>query len=253
VKAAKSAVPQVLTETEARRMIAPFQGELSTFDVKKSELLAMSPGPLRANLALEYARDAKKVKDQYGKSELREHILSLHRTHRFFSGIVQKRLLDPADDLLVLCNRIRAEWELTRRRQIEETRRQREAQLLLDVQLERAAEVQHLQELGRVDEAAARAEAPLAVPTVNIDEDAGKPADESMAEVWRPARDADENLIFTDLAAYLHWVADNPAMHHLVKHEYGKLKKLLTDNRGLLQPPGLSVEHSFEPRTRAEP
>ena len=240
------------SETEARRMIAPFLGDLGTVEAKKAELLAMEPGPLRANLALEYARDVKRVKDAYDKSELREHILSLHRTHRFFSGIVQKRLVDPVDDLLKLCNRIRADWEVQRRRQIEETRRQKEAQLKLAIELEREAEVQHLHEVGRHEEAEVRAEAPLEVPAVNIDEDAGKPAAESMVEVWRPQRDADENIIFSDLAAYLRWVADNPAMHHLIAHQFGKLKKLLTDNRGLLQPPGLAVEHSFEPRTRPE-
>jgi hypothetical protein len=41
-------------------------------------------------------------------------------------------------------------------------------------------------------------------------------------------------------------------MHHLVKPQYAKLKKLLTDNRGLLQPPGLVIEHKFELRTRME-
>jgi hypothetical protein len=36
-----------------------------------------------------------------------------------------------------------------------------------------------------------------------------------------------------------------------MEHKYGKLKKLLTDNRGLMQPPGLLIEHKFEPRTRS--
>jgi hypothetical protein len=250
MKAANSVQLLTTSEAMARRLVQPFQTEVQGFSTRKAELEALAPGPLKANLALEYARDVKALLAAFEKSEARKQLLALYHAHRYFSGVARQLVIDPADDLLKLCNRIRSEWEIQRRQRIAEDRRQRESQLQLDMQIEREQEAQHLRELGRVDEAEALTAEPLPAVTLNVDEDAGKPQDESMVEVWAPARDEQDEIVFTDRQAFLTWIAATPPMQHLVSPEFGKLKKLLTDNRGLLQPPGLKVEHRFEPRTR---
>lgn len=238
------------SDAQAERMVEPYSTAVSALAAGKAELASMRPSAIKAALALDYSRQVKAVLARYDKSELRQQILSLHRAHRFFTSMVHARLLDPADDFLAYCSGVRADWEIERRRRIEEGRRQRENQLKLDMEVERQGQVDHLKTLGRTDEAEALAAEPLQPVSVSVDTEAGKPTDEMMVEFWRPQTDAHGDVQFSDLGAYLRWIAENPAFYYLVDHKFGELKKLLTENRGLLQPPGLLVEHRFEPRTR---
>lgn len=238
------------SDAQAQRMVEPYQTAIRALAAGKAELAAMKPSAIKAALALDYAQKVKAVLARYDKSELRQQILTLHRAHRFFTQMVRDQLQNPADDFLLYCARIRGDWEVERRRRIEEGRRQRESQLKLDMEVERQGQVDHLKTLGRTDEAEALAAEPLKPVSVSVDTEAGKPADEMMVEFWRPQTDAHGDVQFSDLGAYLKWIAENPAFYYLVDHKFGELKKLLTENRGLLQPPGLLVEHKFEPRTK---
>jgi hypothetical protein len=243
---------QLATADDAQRLAKGFEDTLRQLNDYGVELRAMQPSALRASLALEYHHEAKRYLEAVEASELREQARRLHEAHRYATAILQ-RVRKPADTLITQCSSIRADWEIERRRRIEQERQKREQEATRLAQEQRRAEVAHLRVVGRSAEAESREKAPVVPVAVNVDPDAGKPVGESMVEVWVPKRDDQDEIVFTDLGAYLHWVADNPAMHYLVAHRYAKLKKFLTDNRGLVQPPGLAIEHKFEPRARTEP
>jgi len=243
-------VPAILQE-DPQQLAQPFDVDLRLLIDCGNELREMKPSLLRANLALEYSQKAKRFLEEVEASPLREHARRLHEAHRFSTTLLN-RVSKPAQMVLRLCMDIRSDWEVERRRRVEAERRKLEAQAAHLAEEQRKAEVEHLQELGKPEEAEARAQEPLFAPPVAVDPDLGKPQGEIMVEVWVPKKDESGEIVFSDLSAYLRWLADTPAMHYLVAHKFAKLKKLLTDNRGTVQPPGLVIEHKFESRTRRE-
>jgi hypothetical protein len=242
---------ELTTADDAQEIYKRFEQALLQLTEYSSTLRAMEIGPLKASVALEYAREAKKYIELVEGSELKTQSQRLFEAHRYWSRVLT-RTKKPAEILLKYCNDFRSDWEVERRRRVESERHKREQQAKLFSEKQRDAEVEHLKEIGKTQEAEAKAAAPILPVTVNIDPDMGKPEGEVMVEVWQPKRDESGNIVFSDICSYLAWIAGNPPMYHLIKHEYGKLKKLLTDNRGMLQPPGLEIEHKFEPRTRRE-
>src|SRR6266851_1133241 len=241
-----------LTETDARQMVAPFQANLVALAADLDELKSIDPSPLKASMALELARKVKQAQTAFQQSEERQRVYELGKTFRWLSSIMTARVINPLEDALKTCSKIRSDWEIQRRRLVAETIRQRESQQSLELKAERVAQVQHLQEIGKPEQAEVLQAAPLPVVAVNVDEDLGRPTDESLVEVWAPELDTDGEVVFSDRKAFYTWVAENESMHHLVGVKLGKLKKLLTDNRGVVQPPGLKIAHRFEPRTRQE-
>jgi hypothetical protein len=241
----------LVTNDDTQRLAKVFEDPRQLMAGYEAELREMPLGPLKANLAVEYAREAKRYLEAVENSELREHARDLHKAHSFATKILN-RLEDPAKSLARYCSGSISDWEIERRRRIEAERRTREEEANRLAAEQRQAEVEHLKQIGRPDEATAKALAPVIPISVSVDPDAGKPEGASTVEVWVPKRDEDGQIVFSNLGAFLTWVAGRPEMHYLVEFKYGKLKKLLTDNRGMVQPPGLEIERKFEPRTRME-
>src|SRR5215472_3900216 len=219
---------ELVTTENAQRLAKSFEPSLQEITDWGVQLRTMQPGPLRHGLAVERARDIKKYLDLVDASELRENATRAHQTHEYLMKIL-KRLRLPAEINLKLCNDIRVEDERLRRARNEADRQRREENANRLQAEQRKAEVEHLRKIGKTAEAEAKAAAPLVPITVNADLDAGKPEGESSVEIWAPRRDERGDIVFSDLSAYLTWIAERPEMHYLIKHEYGKLKKLLTD------------------------
>jgi predicted DNA-binding WGR domain protein len=241
-------VPALPDESEFTK---GFADVAATLDSYVKTLRGMEDGPLKASIALQYAKEAQRYLDAVDNSELKAHVSRLYQEHRRASGWL-KRVRAPGEVSKKYFDDTRSNWESKRHRLIEEERRKKEQEANLFAAQQRKAEIVHLRKIGKTAEAEARAAAPIVPITVNVDPDMGKPEGEVMVEVWQPQRDESGNIVFSDLTAYLTWIAANPAMQYLIDHKYGKLKKLLTDNRGLIQPPGMEIEHKFEPRTRRE-
>jgi hypothetical protein len=239
------------TQEDANRLAKGFEQRLLEITEWGVELRTMKPTLMRANLALERSKEIRKYLEDVEASDLREFARRMYELHKFLTALL-KRIKNPAEVVGKFCADIRADYEADRRRKIEAERRTREEQANALVQAQRAAEVNHLNEIGRPTEAANLAAAPIPPVSVNVDQDAGKVEGEIMVEVWVPKLDDNEEFIFTDLTGFLHWIADKPEFHYTLSHKFGKWKKLLTDNRGLLQPPGMVIEHKFEARTRMD-
>ena len=237
------------TTEEAQRLAQAHDERLQQIATWTTELRTMKPGLLRTNMALEYAQEARRFLDAVENSELREQARRLHEAHRYTTGVLT-RVKSPFQDFIKLCSEIRSAYEVDRLRRLEADRRQREEEAKQLALEQRAAEIEHLQEIGHPEQAATIAAQPMPAVTVSVDPNLGKVEGEVLVEVWVPKRDVNEEIVFSDRTAYLRWVAEHPEFHYLVEHRYGKLKALLTANRGLVQPPGLEIEHKFEPRTR---
>lgn len=239
-----------VVELDEQELTKGFADAAALFDGYVKRLRAMEDGPMKTALALEYSQEAKRYLDAVKNSELRDHVTRLHQEHQRASKWL-KRVLAPGELCLKYCVDIRRRAEITRQAMIEESRREKERQANLFQEKQRQAEIEHLRELGKEQEAETRAKAPIIPITVNVDRNAGKPAGESTTEVWRPKRDDNGEIVFSDLCSYLAWLVGNPALYYFIKHQYGPIKKWLTDNRGLMQPPGMEIEHTFEPRTKS--
>jgi hypothetical protein len=246
---------QLVTTDDAQRLAQAFGKSIEVAADELDEfyqmLRAMPLSQAKAELAIEIAQKCKRYIEQIDNSEPREIATNLDKAHKIFVKAIN-RWRKRGEIPLKLCNDTRSEWEVERQRRNEATRRQKEEQQNLFAAEQRKAELEHLRKIGKAQEAQVLATTPIRPVTVPFDPDAGKPLGEVMVEVWVAKKDEFDEIVFTDLTAFLKWVAENPPMHHLVKPQYAKLKKLLTDNRGLLQPPGLVIEHKFEPRTRME-
>lgn len=242
---------QLATTEDAQRLARNFENRLKEIVDWGVELRNVKPTLARAHLALERSQDIRRYLDDIEASDLRELARRMHEAHKFMLQLLN-RVKKPAEMVQKYCSDIRADWEVVRRRYLEAERRRREEEANRLAAEQRKAEIAHLHDIGNRAQAEALAAAPVVPISVSVDANAGKPAGEVMVEVWVPKLDENENVMFNNLGAYLHWMADRPEMHYLVDHKYGKLKKLLTDNRGNLQPPGLEIEHKFEPRTRRE-
>lgn len=238
----------LIPQEDAQKLAKPFEDIVKDLVEHSIELRSMKPGALRTNMALEYAREAKAYLDMVDSSPLREHTRRAYDVHRFLSRLVQ-RLKKPAEILKKQCDDIRVDWEHRRIAANEEDRRVREEEGNRQLLEQRTAEILHLRRLGKDQDAVALAAKPITPISVAVDKDAGKPEGEVMVEVWVPKRDGDR-IVFSDRSRYLHWIADHPEFDFLLEDRYGKLKSLLTANRGMLVPPGLEIEHTFEPRTR---
>jgi hypothetical protein len=241
----------LVTNDDTQRLAQTFDDPRRLMAAYEAELREMPLGALKANLAVEYQREAKRYLEAIKNSALHEQTRRLHEAHSY-SSKMERRYEQPGESLSRYCSAAISDWEIERRRRIETERRTREEEANRLAAKQRQAEIEHLKEIGRPDDAAAKALAPVIPISVSIDPDAGKPDGASMVEVWVPKRDESGKLVFTDLGAFLTWVAGRPEMHYLVEFKYGKLKKLLSDNRGMVQPPGLEIERKFEPRTRME-
>ena len=239
------------TNDDTQRLAQVFEDPRQLMTGYEAELREMKLGPLKARLAEEYAREAKRYLEAVEKSELRDHARDLHKAHSFATKILN-RLEDPAKSLARYAAGCISDWEIERRRRIEAERRAKEEEANRLAAEQRKAEVAHLKAIGRTDEAEAKALAPVIPISVSVDPDAGKLEGTSMVEVWVPKRDENGKFVFSDRKTYRHWIADHPEFDYLVEDQYGKMKQLLTANRGLVQPPGLEIERKFEPRTRME-
>ena len=246
---------QLVTTDDAQRLAQSFgkmiEAAADELDELYQMLRAMPLSRAKAEFALEVAQKCKRYMEQIDTSEPREIATNLDKAHKIFVRAItrwRKRGEIPHK----YCNDTRSEWERERLRVNEEDRRKKEEQQNLFAAQARQRELEHLRKIGKAAEAAQLAAVPVRPVTVPVDPDAGKVEGEVMVDVWTAKKDEFDQIVFTDLTAFLKWVVENPSMHHLVKVQYGKLKKLLTDNRGMLQPPGLVVEHKFEPRTRME-
>jgi hypothetical protein len=242
------------SEQDPNAIAQSFHPDAGDLKEKYDQLRAETMGPIKAAMALEFSIDAKRYLELVDASELRIQAKRLWDSHRTWNK-VYKVARAPGELLLKYCVESRSEWEGIRQAHREKVRQEKEQQAKLFATKQREAEVAHLHEIGRDEEANLRATAPITVPTVSVDPNLGKPAGEIIVEVWRPKRDENGDFVFRqgaddDEAAFRRWITENVAMWHLQSYEYGKTKTLLTDNRGMLQPPGLEIEHIFEPRTR---
>lgn len=246
---------QLVSSDDAQRLAQTFG---QSFEVAADELdelyqmmRAMPISRAKAELALEVAQKCKRYIEQIDTSEPREIATNLDKAHKIFVRAIT-RWRKRGEIPLKYCNDTRSEWERERLRINEETRRKKEEQQNLFAAQSRERELEHLRKIGKAAEAEALAAVPFRPVTVPVDPDAGKVEGEVMVDTWTAKRDESGEIVYNDLTAFLKWIVENPSMHHLVKVQYGKLKKLLTDNRGMLQPPGIVIEHKFEPRTRME-
>ena len=246
---------QLVSSDDAQRLTQTFG---QSFEVAAEELdelyqmlRAMPTSRAKAEFALEVAQKCKRYIEQIDTSEPREIATNLDKAHKIFLRAIT-RWRKRGEIPLKYCNDSRSEWERERLRINEDNRRKQEQEQNLFAAKARERELEHLRKIGKAAEAEQLAAAPVRPVTVSVDPDAGKVEGEIMVETWTAKKDESGEIVFSDLTAFLKWVSENPPMHHLVKVQFGKLKKLLTDNRGMLQPPGLEIEHKFEPRTRME-
>jgi hypothetical protein len=249
---AAETLPLANPADDAQRFVQQFDQLWQDFDERYNMLRAMRNGPVKASLALETSQDLKSYLEAVDASPMEAQKRRLFEAHRYASDVV-KRVRKRAEMFLKFCSDIRSQCELERQRAVEDERRKRESQANLFAQQQREAEVKHLEEIGKPEEAKVRAAAPVIPITVNVDSNAGKPEGETLVEVWVPKRDEAGEIMFTDQTAALTWLTANPAFHHLVQWQFGKLKKILTENRGMLQVPGMIIERKFEARTRRAP
>jgi len=239
------------TLEEIRNAAQEIDQTWQTMDQRYNKLRAMEEGPLKAAIALKYSKELKTYLEFIDASPLAQQKRRTYEVYRYALD-VYNRATKRADIFLNYCKEVRSNWETERLRLIEAERREKESQANLLVAQQRQAEVDHLKKIGKPAEAELVAAAPIIPVTVTVDQDAGKPEGESLVPVWVPKCDERGEIEFSDLTAFLVWVAGTPAHHHLVKPQYGPLKKLLTANRGIVQPPGLVVEKKFEARTLRE-
>ena len=241
---------QLVVTEEAKLLAKSFEERLKEILEYGIELRSMDNTLSRANLALERSKEIRRYLEDIEASPLRELARRMNEAHKFMTALLN-RVRNPAQVVAKFCTDCRSEWEIERRRRNAEEQHKREELANRLAAEQRAAEIKHLEEIGRQAEAQARAAAPVIPVSVSIDPNAGKPQGEIMVEVWVPKLDEQGEIVFSDETAYRKWNAERPEFHYLMKHEYGKLKKLLSDNRGMLQPPGLEIEHKFEARTRS--
>jgi hypothetical protein len=240
---------QLATTEDAKRLAKNYEQEQRALAECIEELRELKPSARKAQKAFEYSQQARRYLDAVEHSELREHTRRLHQAHRYMSSLLNQ-LRKFGEEKLEYCQQVRVEWEIERRRQLEDERRKREAEANRLAEEQRQAEIEHLRDIGRDAQAEALETAPVVPISVSVDANAGRPDGEIMIEVWTPKVDDNDEIVFSDRKAYLLWIAERPEFHYLIEHKYGKLKKLLTDNRGMVQPPGLEIEHKFEARTR---
>lgn len=246
---------QLVSTGDAERLAKTFGQNFEVAAAELDELYQMLRSlPLsrsKAELALEVKQKATRYIQQIDSSEPREIATNLDKAHKIFVRAItrwRKRGELPrklADDVL-------SDWENQRLRNIEEDRRKREAEANAAKAKEREAELQHLREVGKSQEAQQLELTPVRPVSVPFNPDAGKTEGVSMVRVWVPECNEQGEIVFDDEAAYRAWANSNVAFWPLMSHEYGKLKRLLTDNNGMLQPPGLKIVQKFEPRTRRE-
>jgi len=248
---ATETLPLTNQADDAQRFAQQFDELWQSFDERYNMLRAMRNGPVKASLALETAQDLKSYLEAVDASPMEAQKRRLFEAHRYASDVV-KRVRKRAEMFLKYCGGVQSECEIERQRALEDERRKREAQASLFAQQQREAEVKHLKEIGKPEEAEVRAAAPVIPITVNIDSNAGKPEGQTLVEVWVPKLDESGEIVFTDQTAALTWLTANAAYHHLVKWQFGKLKRILTENRGMLQVPGMVIERKFEARTHRE-
>lgn len=241
----------LVTTDEARRLASTFDDERRQLAEWEAELREMKMGTLKAHLILERKRDVKAIRAMVENSEFHERKRNAYDLHRYLSRI-ENQVLKPCDLLDRYMDGELSDWEIERRRRVELERRKLQEEVDRQALEQRQAEIEHLQENGRADEAAAKAAAPIIPISVSVDSDAGKPDGVSMIEVWVPKRDEHGRFVFSDRKAYRQFIADHPEFDYLVEDQYGKVKQLLTANRGMIQLPGLEIERKFEPRTRME-
>jgi hypothetical protein len=245
-------LPATPTPEDAGRLAKIFENAVRELTEAVVELRTMKPSAMRASLAKEKYDEGKRLLEQIEASDLRELGRRIHEAHKYVTSQIN-RVRKPVELACRYFLDIRSDWEVERRRKVEEDRRQREAEANRLAAEQRAAEVAHLEQIGRKEQAEALAAAPVVPRSVSANDNLGKPEGEIMIEVWVPRLDDRGDIVFSDFGAFLHWVSDRPEFHYLVSAEYGKLKKLLTDNRGMLQPPGLEIDRKFEARSRREP
>lgn len=240
---------QLATTEDARRLAKNYDQDIRELSQSMVDLRAMETGPRKAQRAFEISVRAKKYLDAVEASPLREQAKRAYGIHRFLTGLVNT-LRKPGVDADAECREVRVVCERERVRKLEEERRIKEAEVNRLAQEQRLAEVNHLLETGRTEQAEALMDAPVTPISVNVDMDAGKPQGEIMVKSWVPKLDEEGKFVFSDRKAYRMWIAEHPEFDYLVEDQYGKMKQLLTANRGMVQPPGLEIEQKFEPRTR---
>lgn len=169
---------------------------------------------------------------------------------------LEKRGLQAPETLRIECANLLRGYYQSQRERAEAEARAQELAAKEAAERQRQAELAHMAAVGRSSqEVQAVRDRPLPPIAVMPDPDAGKIVDISMIDVWLPESDDKREVVFRSpqhFADFLTWVRDNPAFHHLISVNYGPLKKLLSDNRGLLQPPGLTVLKSTEVRNRGK-
>jgi hypothetical protein len=245
-----------LTTTDPQAIANTFAAARGDMISKYEALRDMESSPIKEAMAREFLKDAKRYQAAIDGSELKTQNTKLREVSQYWSKIL-KHARAPGELLETLCKSEISNAEGNRRRMIAAEQQRREQEANLYAAQQRKAELEHLRKIGKTAEAEARAAAPIVPVTVQIDPNFGKPAnaDEIMVEVWVPKRDEQGDFVFRqgandDEAAYRTWITNNAAMWHLQSFEYGKTKRLLTDHRGMLQPPGLVIERKFEPRIR---
>jgi hypothetical protein len=133
-----------------------------------AELLRRPINPSTANLARDLREEAKTALRQFDPNaqgadptirQLTNDTAALNRAHKFFTGLLS-RMKRPLEDAVGTCDRILADCIRAQQRKEEERRRQREQAHKEQQERERAAQIEHLSQLGNQEAAQALAAEP---------------------------------------------------------------------------------------------
>ena len=230
--------------------------QTGVFAKKEAEIATLNPRRREnAELAAEYDRQAKAWMEGWRK-EVAPAKQAARATLNEVLALEARGLQAPAS-LRTACGKLIQQYNQVQREKAEAEARARELRAKEEAEAQRAAELAHMVAVGRpADEVEAERQRPLPPLASQVDPDAGKVAEITFIDVWLPeCSNGSHEVVFRSQAhftEFMRWVIDNPAFHHLVSVNYGPLKKLLTDNRGMLQPPGLVVLKTTEVRNRGK-
>jgi len=232
-----------MTESAARPMFAPLDSSLAGLVERYGALKNKPLTRMVVEDAKELDTDAKAFLKQADDSEAARQIKNAYSIHRFLTSMF-KKATDPAQEIRRWCSGTLARWEQERRAEADRQRREREEEARKEQERQRIEEAAHLESLGHKEEAEAHLNAPLP-PVALPDEKAPSGKVEGFSVITTYKLDQ-----IIDYKAFYHWLAEQPAYWEFMEPKEGKWKRALTDAKGKLVVPGITMKASDETRNR---
>ena len=238
-------VPAIKVADRNEVVTAPNTTELtsssSSFGKLIVELRSLPCSQVKASLGQEAIQRAKGYRDRV-KAIFNPFVNALHKAHTEATAL-RKKFDDPGAALEEVGRGAVTEWEFERRRRLDEERRAKEKEARGLAEQQRKEELVALAQQGAPKEVIeTRAEAPIVIATPVVDEDRGKVEGVSTVERWIGH--------VSDRAKWLHFIADNPGLHHLVEDRQTQINQWVTHSKGEIPDCGLTVQKDISIRSR---